>query len=75
MSLEDAVVDEERFAAASKLIKVAALRGSPVDDGCCQNCLYYLDPSEEISFCWQEKFQTLVGATWWCHFWEMTDES
>ena len=49
MGMEDAVVDEERFAAAQKLIKVAALRGSPVDDGCCANCFYYLEPEAELS--------------------------
>ena len=75
MGMEDAVVDEERFAAAQKLIKVAALRGSPVDDGCCANCFYYLEPESELSYCWHEQFQTLVGANWWCHYWEMNDES
>jgi len=75
MSVEDAEVDEAAFAASSKLIRIAALRGSPVEGDSCANCYYYLEPGEDLAFCWQEKLQTLVGASWWCHFWEMTDES
>lgn len=65
-------VDEGRFNAAQRLIRVSALRGTPSDGDSCANCLYYLEPEADLSFCWHEKFQTLVGATWWCHYWEMT---
>jgi hypothetical protein len=67
-------VDEVRFAAAQRVVKVAALRSTPVDEDSCSTCLYYLEPGEGLSFCWQEKVQILVGAGWWCHFWEMRDE-
>jgi hypothetical protein len=73
VSTEDAVVDEEAFAASQRLIRLAALRGEPVEGDSCANCYYYLEPGAPLAFCWQEKLQTLVGASWWCHYWEMTD--
>jgi len=66
-------VDETRFAQAQHVLKVAALRAGPLDDDRCANCLYFLEPDDELSFCWHEKLQILVGANWWCHFWEMRD--
>jgi hypothetical protein len=71
--MTEPVVDEARFAEAQRVVKVAALRGSPLDDDRCGNCLYYLDAGEDLSFCWHEKLQVLVGADWWCHFWEMRE--
>jgi hypothetical protein len=44
-----------------------------MDDDHCQECLYYLDPSSDLSFCWHEKLHILVGANWWCHYWEMRE--
>ncbi|MDE3205026.1 MAG: hypothetical protein KGQ66_12515 [Acidobacteriota bacterium] len=67
-------VDEVRFAAAQRLVKLSALRTSPIDDDRCATCLYYLELDQGPAFCWHEKLQTLVGPEWWCHFWEMTDE-
>lgn len=65
-------VDEQKFAAAQRLVRLAALRGSPLEGDSCANCLYYLEPENDIAFCWHEKLQTLVGSQWWCHYWEMT---
>jgi hypothetical protein len=67
-------VDEQKFAAVQRLIRVAALRGTPMEGDSCANCRYFLEPGEPMAFCWQEKVQGLVGAEWWCHFWEMTDD-
>jgi len=67
-------VDEAKFAQAQRVVKVAALRGSPLDDDSCSSCLYFLEPGNEFAFCWHEKLQVLVGANWWCHFWEMTED-
>ena len=64
-------VDEARFAQAQHVLKVSALRGAPLDEDRCANCLYFLEPEDELSFCWHEKLQILVGSNWWCHFWEM----
>jgi hypothetical protein len=67
-------VDEARFADAQRAVKVAALRGEPFEGDQCSTCLYFLEPDDPFSFCWQEKLQMLVGADWWCHFWEMRDD-
>ena len=67
------IVDEEKFQRAQRLLKVTALHGSPVEGDSCANCLYFLEPGEELAYCWHEKLQTLVGSNWWCHYWEMTD--
>jgi hypothetical protein len=66
-------VDEARFAEVQRIAKLTALRGEPMDDDHCRQCLYYLDPSSDLAFCWHEKLQILVGANWWCHYWEMRD--
>jgi hypothetical protein len=66
-------VDEARFADAQRVVKVAALRGEPLDDDRCDSCFYYLEPGSPLAFCWHEKLQILVGHEWWCHFWEMRE--
>jgi hypothetical protein len=68
-------VDEARFADAQRVAKVSALRGAPLDDDHCRTCYYYLEPDDDLAFCWHEKLQILVGANWWCHFWEMREDS
>jgi len=66
-------VDEAKFQQAQRVVKVAALRGTPLDDDSCANCLYYLEPGADLAYCWQEKVQINVASSWWCHFWEMTE--
>ena len=66
-------VDEVRFAEAQRIVKLTALRGTPVDDDRCGGCLYYTEPDEPLAFCRHEKLQILVGESWWCHFWEMPE--
>ena len=73
MSEVEPVVDEEKFQRVQRLLRVSALRGSPVEGDSCANCLYYLEPGEDFAYCWHEKMQTLVGTSWWCHYWEMTE--
>ena len=67
-------VDEEKFETAQRLIRVTALRGTPVEDDSCANCYYYLEPDEPLAYCWHEKFQMLVDAKWWCQHWEITED-
>jgi hypothetical protein len=67
-------VDEAKFDQTQRLIRVAALRGSPLEGDSCSNCLYYLEPGNELSFCWHEKLHVLVSQSWWCHYWEMTED-
>jgi hypothetical protein len=67
-------VDEERFADSQRVVARAALRGKPLDDDRCGSCYYYLEPDDDLAFCWHEKVQILVGTNWWCHFWEMRED-
>ncbi len=71
--MSDPVVDEERFAEAQRLVRLTALRGSPLEGDSCANCYYFLEPESDLAFCWHEKLQMLVAAQWWCHYWEMTE--
>jgi len=66
-------IDENRFREAQRVTQLAALRGTPMDGDRCGGCYYYLDPAQPMAFCWHEKLQILVGADWWCHFWEMPE--
>jgi hypothetical protein len=67
-------VDEAKFQAAQRVAKVSALRATPLDGDRCGTCFYYLEHDSELSFCWHEKLHILVGAEWWCHYWEMIEE-
>jgi hypothetical protein len=62
--------DERRNQELMHLAQDAVLRGKPSGDEKCQNCLFYLDTSEGISYCWHPKLRILVGADWWCQWWE-----
>jgi hypothetical protein len=66
---------EERSVNATEPLKDlserAVLRGHPYQDKeRCANCLYYLDPGDEISYCWHPQLRILVGADWWCQWWD-----
>ena len=71
--MSEPTVDEEKFKAMQRVIRLAALRPTAVEGDSCANYLYYLEPEEGFAFCWQEKLQILVDAEWWCHYWEMTE--
>ena len=66
-------VDEQKFQQAQRALKISALQPAPSDGDSCHDCLYYLERDDELAFCWHEKLQILVGATWWCHYWEMAE--
>ena len=72
--MTEPAVDEARFAETQRIEKVAALRGTPLDEDRCGTCYYFLDPDSDLAFCWHEKLQILVGSQWWCHFWEMRED-
>jgi len=52
------------------MIEDNVLKGQPYGDERCDNCLYYLNPDETISYCWHPKLRILVGGAWWCQWWE-----
>jgi hypothetical protein len=53
----------------------ALLRGFPSGTERCDNCLYYLNPDDKLSYCWHPKLRILVGADWWCQWWETNEET
>jgi hypothetical protein len=67
---EPTAADEERSIELRHLAQDAVLRGKPNGDERCDNCLFYLEPAEGISYCWHPKLRVLVGAQWWCQWWE-----
>jgi len=44
----------------------SVLKGQPYGDERCDNCLYYLNPDDKLSYCWHPKLRILVGGNWWC---------
>ncbi len=52
----------------------AVLRGHPSGEEHCDNCRYYLEPYNDLSYCWHPKIRILVGGNWWCQWWEAEPE-
>ena len=63
-------IDEVRSLELRHLADDAVLRAVPNGEERCANCLYYLNLDDELSYCWHQKLRILVGATWWCQWWE-----
>lgn len=63
-------IDEKRSLKLQHLVEDAILRAKPNGEEQCKSCFYYLNPDEELSYCWHSKIRILVGATWWCQWWE-----
>ncbi len=66
-------IDETNAMELGHMAERAVLRGHPMgDDGNekCDNCLYYLNPDDDISYCWHQQLRILVGGEWWCQWWE-----
>ena len=55
---------------ASPLHERGRMRGRPSGDARCENCVYYLENTADVSYCWHPQLRFLVGADWWCHWWE-----
>jgi hypothetical protein len=72
---EPTELDEARDRARESLADDAGLKGHPYGDERCRNCLFYLDVDDSISYCWHPKLRVLVGADWWCQWWEEIPES
>lgn len=75
--------DEELALAFMRTKDETGLRGFPSSDGAspeggdqrCDNCHFYSDTSQEISYCWHDKLEIMVGGSWWCDRWEAVGES
>lgn len=67
-------IDEKLSIELRHLADNAVLKGKPSGNEHCENCLYYLENTAEISYCWHPKLRILVGADWWCQWWEKIPE-
>ena len=68
-------VDEKISLELRHLADNAVLKGKPYGDNeKCDGCLYYLEPTADISYCWHPKLRILVGADWWCQWYEPIPE-
>jgi hypothetical protein len=63
-------IDEKNWILLGQLAERAVLRGAPNGEEKCSNCMYYTDHDELISYCWHPQLRILVGAGWWCQWWE-----
>ena len=64
-------IDEQNWLRLRDLAERAVLRGHAYQDiERCRNCLYYLNPDDDLSYCWHPQLRILVGAGWWCQWWE-----
>ncbi len=67
-------IDEKLWLELKDLSSRATLKGSPSGEEKCDNCLYYLNVEDQISYCWHPQLRILVGAEWWCQWWEAIPE-
>ena len=67
-------IDEKLSIELRHLSENAVLRAKPQHGNeKCDNCLYYLENTADISYCWHPKLRILVGGEWWCQWWEAID--
>ncbi len=55
------------------LIRDAKLKGSPSGEQRCENCRYYVAEFKRIAYCNHPRLEILVGADWWCQWWEASE--
>jgi hypothetical protein len=67
-------IDEKLSIELRHLGDNAVLRAHPSGEEKCENCRYYIEPYKEISYCWHQKLRILVGAEWWCQWWDKIPE-
>ena len=67
-------LDETRAMELRHLSTDAMLRGRPGGDQQSANCRYDLENTADVSYCWYLKLRILVGADWWCQWWQSGSE-
>ena len=73
--LEPKEIDEKLAIELRHLADNAVLKAQPQHgDEKCENCRYYPENTAEISYCWHPMLRILVGANWWCQWWEAIPE-
>ncbi len=69
-------IDEKLSIELRHLADNAVLKAHPYNDKeRCDTCRFYLEPTAEISYCWHQKLRILVGAQWWCQWWDAIPEN
>lgn len=68
-------IDEKLSLELRYLAQNAVLKGKPSGDEQCENCVYYLENTADLSYCWHPRLRILVGAQWWCQWWEQLGEA
>ena len=67
-------IDSQKWLEWKDLMDRAILRAYPLEEFGrvyrCDNCLFYLDPDADLSYCWHPNLRILVGGSWWCQWWE-----
>jgi hypothetical protein len=71
--LEPHPIDERISAELEAAATSAGLRSRPNADERCGDCRYYRSEDKAISYCWHPGLRMLVGADWWCQWWELLD--
>lgn len=71
---EPVEIDDEISMKLGHLAEDAILRGRPYQGEKCITCVYYLDTDKDVAYCWHPKLRILVGAEWWCQWWEEIPE-
>jgi hypothetical protein len=66
---EPEAIDERIQLELQYLAHNASLKGQPSGSERCGNCRYYLEPEEQLSYCWHMKLRILVDDDWWCRWW------
>lgn len=67
--------DEKLAVEFMKIKDETNLRGNPEGDQRCDNCHFYANPEQDVSYCWHDKLEIMVGDSWWCDRWEAIGES
>lgn len=55
------------------LQRETGLRGTPSGDQRCDNCRYYVAEYKKIGYCNHPGLELLVGAGWWCRWWDVRE--
>ena len=70
-SREDLMERENQAFLALK--RLAQLKGSPSGDQRCDNCRFYVGEFKKMAYCNEPRLEVLVGADWWCQWWEAAE--
>jgi hypothetical protein len=61
--------DERRALEFVRIRENTGLRGVPEGEQRCGNCHFFADESQNLSYCWHDELEIIVGAAWWCDRW------